>query len=161
MTLSEPASHVRAMHLADLADAARRLGRTEQADRFVMLAWAAYDEPDPVNHRDAGISGIEHVVAAAHGIPRLVFASVQDAPKGSSAEAHALRLRTELMGAVQEAVAGWTLTQAVAARRLGATLPRLQGLLHGRTGEFSLDALTLLATRAGLNVRVEIESAAA
>ena len=100
-------------------------------------------------------------MAAAHGIPREVFASVQDAPEGSSAEVHAMRLRTELMTAVRMVVAGWTLTQAVAARRLGVTLPRLQDLLHGRVGEFSLDALTLLATRAGLGMRVEIESAAA
>lgn len=160
MTLSEPVSHVKAMHLADLADAARRLGRTEQADRFLLLAWAAYDEPDPVGYQDAGVPGIEHAVAA-HGISREVFASVQDAPEGSSAEVHAMRLRAELMAAVRMAVAGWTLNQDVAARRLGVTLPQLQDLLHGRVDEFSLDALTLLATRAGLSVRVEIESAAA
>ena len=86
---------------------------------------------------------------------------MQDASEGSSAEVRAMRLRSGLMAAVQEAVAGWTLTQAEAARRLEVTQPRLQDLLHGRVGEFSLDALTLLATRAGLSVRVEIENAAA
>ena len=160
MTLSEPASHVKAMHLADLADAARRLGRTEQADRFLLLAWAAYDEPDPVDHQDERMTGIEHAVAA-YGVPRLVFASVQEASESSAVEVHAMRLRAELMAAVQEAVAGWTLTRAEAARRLEVTPPRLQDLLHGRVDEFSLDALTLLATRAGLSVRVEIENAAA
>ena len=160
MTLSEPVSHVKAMHLADLADAARRLGRTEQADRFLLLAWAAYDEPDPVGHQDAGAPGIEHAVAA-HGIPREVFASVQDASEGSPAEVHAIQLRMGLMAAVQKVVAGWTLTQAEAARQLEMTQSQLQDLLQGHVGEFSLDALTLLATRAGLSVRVEIESAAA
>ena len=63
MTFSEPASHVKAMHLADLADAARRLGRTEQADRFLLLAWAAYDEPDPVDHWEARVTGTGHAVA--------------------------------------------------------------------------------------------------
>ena len=113
-----------------------------------------------MGHQDAGVPGIEHAVAA-HGIPREVFASVQDASEGSPAEVHAIQLRTGLMAAVQKVVAGWTLTQAEAARQLGVTQPQLQDLLRGRAGEFSLDVLTLLATRAGLSVRVEIESAAA
>ena len=48
-----------------------------------------------------------------------------------------------------------------AARRLEVTQPRLNDLLRGRIGNFSLDALILLATRAGLQVRVQIEQAAA
>ena len=46
--MSNPASasHVRAERLADLSDAARSAGRKEQADRFLLLAWLAYDEDD-------------------------------------------------------------------------------------------------------------------
>jgi len=90
-----------------------------------------------------------------------VFASVWDALEDSPAEAANMRLRSELMSAVKQAVAGWGLTQAEAARRLEVTQPRLSDLLRGRVGNFSLDALILLATRARLSVRVQIEQAAA
>lgn len=95
------------------------------------------------------------------GIPGQVFASVWDALEDSPAEAANMRLRSELMIAVQETVAGWGLTQAEAARRLDVTQPRLNDLLRGRIGKFSLDTLILLAERAGLSVRVQIEQAAA
>jgi transcriptional regulator with XRE-family HTH domain len=45
-------------------------------------------------------------------------------------------------------------TQAVAARKLGLTPPRMNDLLRGRINKFSLDTLMNLATRAGLAVRV-------
>ncbi len=95
------------------------------------------------------------------GIPGQVFASVWDALEDSPAEAANMRLRSELMVAVKQAVAGWGVTQAEAARRLEVTQPRLNDLLRGRIGNFSLDALILLAERAGLSVRVQIEPAAA
>jgi len=95
------------------------------------------------------------------GIPGQVFASVWDALEDSPAEAANMRLRSELMIAIRQAVAGWSLTQAAAARRLEVTQPRLNDLLRGRINNFSLDALILLAARAGLNVRVQIERAAA
>ncbi|MHB8284394.1 MAG: helix-turn-helix domain-containing protein [Caulobacteraceae bacterium] len=94
-------------------------------------------------------------------IPGQVFASVWDALEDSPAEAANMRLRSELMVAVQQAVAGWGLVQAEAARRLDVTQPRLNDLLRGRIGKFSLDALIMLAERAGLSVRVQIEQAAA
>ena len=95
------------------------------------------------------------------GIPGQVFASVWDALEDSPAEAANMRLRSELMAAVKQAVVGWSVTQAEAARRLEVTQPRLNDLLRGRIGNFSLDALILLAGRAGLSVRVQIGQAAA
>ena len=95
------------------------------------------------------------------GIPGQVFASVWDALEDSPAEAANMRLRSELMIAIRQAVAGWSLTQAAAARRLEVTQPRLNDLLRGRINNFSLDALILLAARAGLNARVQIECTAA
>ena len=50
--------------------------------------------------------------------------------------------------------------QMDAARRLGVTQPRLNDLLRGRVGKFSLDALVALAARAGLAVHLEITLAA-
>ena len=48
------------------------------------------------------------------GIPGQVFASVWDALEDSPAEAANMRLRSELMVAVKQAVAGWGVTQAEA-----------------------------------------------
>ncbi len=95
------------------------------------------------------------------GIPGQVFASVWDALEDSPAEAANMRLRSELMIAIRQAVAEWGATQAAAARRLEVTQPRLNDLLRGRINNFSLDALTLLAARADLNVHIQIERAAA
>jgi predicted XRE-type DNA-binding protein len=90
-----------------------------------------------------------------------VFESVWDALEDSPAEAAHMRLRSDLMIAVQEAVAGWGVTQAEAAKRLSVTQPRLNDLIRGRVGKFSLDALVDLAARAGLTLRMEITRPAA
>ena len=89
------------------------------------------------------------------------FASVWDALEETPGEAANMRLRSELAIAVRGAVEGWRLTQAQAANRLGVTQPRLNDLLRGRIGRFSLDALVGLAERAGLAVRIEIARDAA
>lgn len=94
------------------------------------------------------------------GIPGQAFASVWDALEDSPAEAANMRLRSELMIAIRQVVAEWGTTQA-AARRLEVTQPRLNDLVRGRINNFSLDALTVLAARAGLAVRMQIERAAA
>ena len=94
-------------------------------------------------------------------IPGQVYASVWDALEDSPAEAANMRLRSELMIAIRQAVTNWGITQANTARRLKLTQPRLNDLLRGRINSFSLDALILLAVRAGLDVRVQIESTAA
>ena len=90
-----------------------------------------------------------------------VFASVWDALEDSPAEAANMRLRSELMIAIRRAVAQWATTQAEAARRLEVTQPRLNDLLRGRINNFSLDALTVLAARAGLAVQLKIKATAA
>jgi predicted XRE-type DNA-binding protein len=89
------------------------------------------------------------------------FDSVWDALESSPAEAANMKARSGLMIAVQEAVAAWKLTQAEAARRLGVTQPRMNDLLRGRIDKFSLDALMILATGAGLAVEWRIVKTAA
>lgn len=71
-----------------------------------------------------------------------------------------MKLSSRLMIAITEAVAASNMTQAESARRLGVTQPRLNDLLRGRVGKFSLDALVALAARAGLTVHLEIRLAA-
>ena len=87
------------------------------------------------------------------------FASVWDALADSPEEAHTLSLRSELMTAIEKNVAKWGLAQGEAAKRLGITRPRLNDFLRGKFSKFSLDALATLATRAGLQVKVNVRKA--
>ncbi len=89
------------------------------------------------------------------------FDNVWDAIETSPAEAASMKARAQLMIAVRESVEAWGTTQAVAAKRLGLTQPRMNDLVRGRISKFSLDALMNLATRAGLAVRVEVVRSAA
>ena len=84
------------------------------------------------------------------------FANVWDALTDSPEEAAAMTARADLMLAIKRVVAGWELTQANAARRLGVTQPRLNDLLKGRIDKFSLDTLLILARKAGLKVEIRI-----
>jgi predicted XRE-type DNA-binding protein len=94
-------------------------------------------------------------------IPGQVFASVWDALEDSPIEADNMRLRSDLMITVRQAIEEWSVTQAVAARLLEVTQPRLNDLLRGRINNFSLDTLTVLAARAGLDVHMQIQREAA
>lgn len=89
------------------------------------------------------------------------FASVWDALEGTADEAAHMRLRSELMIAVQSAVQGWRLPQVDAARRLGVTDSRLDDLLRGRVDPFDLDTLVRLTEHAGLAIRLEVTPKAA
>jgi predicted XRE-type DNA-binding protein len=89
-----------------------------------------------------------------------VFENVWDALEDTPTEAENMKLRSRLMIAITETVSAWQVTQTEAARRLGVTQPRLNDLLRGRVGKFSLDALVALAARAGLAVHLEITLAA-
>ena len=89
------------------------------------------------------------------------FANVCDAMEENPGEAAFMKARSGLMVAIQETVAGWKLTQAEAAKRLGVTQPRMNDLLRGRIDKFSLDALMILATGAGLTVEWRVAKAAA
>ena len=90
-----------------------------------------------------------------------VFQNVWDAIEPSPAQAAGLKARSELLFALHEAIAGWDVTPADAARRLGLTPTRFDQLRRGKIGAFSLDALVALATKAGLSVKVEAISPAA
>jgi len=76
------------------------------------------------------------------------------------AEAENLKLRSALMQRIEETYRQSGLTQAEAASALGLTQPRLNALLKGKIGQFSLDALVNVATRAGLDVRLTVKKAA-
>ena len=91
---------------------------------------------------------------------RQAFDNVWDAIEDTPGAAANMTMRSDLLIALRNAVEGWGLTQAEAARRLGVTQPRLNDVLRGRISNFSLDALISLAEKAGLSVRLEIVDAA-
>jgi predicted XRE-type DNA-binding protein len=76
------------------------------------------------------------------------------------AEAENLKLRADLMIRIIEFHRQSGTTQAASAKALGLTQPRLNALLKGKIGQFSLDALVNIASHAGLNVRLVVKRAA-
>ena len=87
------------------------------------------------------------------------FASVWDALSDTAEEAANLKVRAEFMRKIAALVQdkGWT--QAVAAEHCGISQPRINDLLRGRIGRFSLDALVNIAAALGQQVHVELEAA--
>ena len=75
-------------------------------------------------------------------------------------EAENLKMRADLMIRIVQFHQKSGMTQAAAAKTLGLTQPRLNALLKGKIGQFSLDALVVIASRAGLNVRLVVKKAA-
>jgi predicted XRE-type DNA-binding protein len=90
----------------------------------------------------------------------MTFANVWDALSDSPEEAATMKIRSDVMIAIDDTVGAWNTTQARAASRLGITQPRLNDLLQGKIDKFSLDALLTLAARAGLEVKIKIRTAA-
>jgi predicted XRE-type DNA-binding protein len=78
----------------------------------------------------------------------------------AKAEAENLKMRADLMIRIVQFYQKSGMTQAAAAKALGLTQPRLNALLRGKIGQFSLDALVNIASRAGLNVRLVVKKAA-
>jgi predicted XRE-type DNA-binding protein len=87
------------------------------------------------------------------------FTNVWDALEDSPEDATNMTMRSDVMAILIEAVRGWNMTQAQAAR-LGITQPRLNDLLRAKINKFSLDTLLMLAARAGLKVKIEVRPAA-
>lgn len=83
-----------------------------------------------------------------------VWNDLADTPR----EAENLRVRSELMMAIEKKIAdrGWTQTQA--AEALGLTQPRVSDLLRGKISKFSLDALVDIGAQIDIHVKVKIGS---
>jgi predicted XRE-type DNA-binding protein len=86
------------------------------------------------------------------------YKNIWDALEDDPAERQRLKMRSLLLDALQARIAAWDVTQAEAAKRLGITQPRLNDLLKDRFNKFSLGALFDLATRAGLKVKLSIDT---
>ncbi len=93
-------------------------------------------------------------------MPAKKFNSVWDALENTRGAAANMKVRAEIMLALQERVKRQPGTQGEKARQLGITQPRLNDLLRGRIDKFSLDALVNLASLAGLQVDLRVRRAA-
>ena len=89
-----------------------------------------------------------------------VFEDVFDALSDTPAEAAHMKADAEFFSALVQHVKSWDLSQEAAAARLGVTRPRLDDLMRGKLGKFSLDALVDLATAAGLTLEIRVATAA-
>ncbi|HVB48168.1 MAG TPA: XRE family transcriptional regulator [Burkholderiales bacterium] len=67
-----------------------------------------------------------------------------------------LALRRKVVAAITARIAHLGVTQAEAAERLAVSQPRVNALLRGRCELFSLDTLVNLASRLGLEARIEV-----
>lgn len=85
-----------------------------------------------------------------------VFRDVGFSPR----EAEHLRVRAELMVALERLIARRRLTQAKAATLFGVSQPRVNDLVRGRLHRFSIDALVDMLARAGVRVHFTIERGA-
>jgi predicted XRE-type DNA-binding protein len=88
------------------------------------------------------------------------YARVWDAIEDTPEAAASMRVRADLMIAVQRYVEASGETQSHAAKQLGITQPRLNDLLRGRIDKFSLDALVNMLARVGRQVTVKVKKAA-
>lgn len=84
------------------------------------------------------------------------FASVWDAISDTPQEAASMRIRADLMTALQGWIEAKGCTQSEAAKLFGVTQPRVSDLTRGRISLFSTDALLDMATAAGLRPKVII-----
>jgi len=76
----------------------------------------------------------------------------------STEEAEHLRVRADLMVALEKAIARRRLTQRQAAKLLGVSQPRVSDLLRGRIDLFSVDTLIDMLARLGIGVRLTIRA---
>lgn len=72
------------------------------------------------------------------------------------AEAEHLRIRADLMLALERLINAKRLTQAQAAKLLHVTQPRISDLMRGKIDRFSIDTLVDMLTTAGAAVTVKV-----
>jgi len=84
------------------------------------------------------------------------FKSVWDAIEDTPEQAENMKLRSDVMMALQKRITQLKLTQEQAAELLGVTQPRVSDLMRGKINLFALDILVNMTTAAGLHVEMRI-----
>jgi predicted XRE-type DNA-binding protein len=88
---------------------------------------------------------------------RETFDNVWFALEKTPEDAINMTMRSDLFMAIENTVRSWDVTQAEAAKRLGLTRPRMNDLLRGKISKFNLEALSAIAYRAGLTVKMSVK----
>ena len=86
--------------------------------------------------------------------------SVWDAVADDPQEAANLKLRSQLMDALESYIGHENITQAEAAKRFGVPRSRVSELVNGRISKFTIDKLVNMASRVGLTTRITVERSA-
>jgi predicted XRE-type DNA-binding protein len=84
------------------------------------------------------------------------FKSVWDAIEDTPEQAENMKLRSNLMMALQKRITQLKLTQEQTAELLDVTQPRVSDLMRGKISLFALDILVNMTTAAGLHVEMRI-----
>ena len=86
--------------------------------------------------------------------------SVWDAVADDPVEAANLKLRSQLMDALESYIGHEEITQTEAAMRFGVPRSRVSELVNGRISKFTIDKLVNMASRVGLTTRITVERSA-
>ena len=84
------------------------------------------------------------------------YESVWDAVGDDAGEAANLKLRSQLMDALEAYIGRENITQEEASRRFGVPRSRVSELVNGRISKFSIDKLVIMAARVGLVTRITV-----
>ena len=87
------------------------------------------------------------------------YHNVWDAIMDTPQEALNMKLRSELMMQIRQAIEGNGWTQKKAAKQLGVTQPRISDLSRGKIDLFSLDMLVNMLASMGEEVEIRIKAA--
>ncbi|MXW49435.1 MAG: XRE family transcriptional regulator [Gammaproteobacteria bacterium] len=85
------------------------------------------------------------------------YESVWDAIADSPEEAANLKLRSQLMDALEAYITRERITQNEAANRFGISRSRVSELVNGRISKFTIDKLVNMGARVGLSTRMTVE----
>ena len=85
------------------------------------------------------------------------FPNVWDAIADTPAEAENLKLRSQLMMALEQYIVHEEITQEQASKRLGVSRPRVSDLVRGHIDKFTIDKLVNMAARVGLTATLTIK----
>ena len=96
---------------------------------------------------------VEHVTPADGN----VFRDIGFPP----AEAENLKVRSDLMSALQDVIAERGLTQVQAAKLFGVAQPRVSDLCRDKIDRFTIDTLINMLAHAGMRVRLKVGRPAA
>lgn len=88
------------------------------------------------------------------------FARVWDAIEESPEQAENMRLRADLIVALNRFISDQGMSQVDAARHFGVSQPRVSDLARGKINLFSLDSLVNMAAAAGLRIDLRVRKAA-